>query len=119
MLPGMNGLDVCRELRSRTDVDALVTSPSSEPQPLADTERSRRMRTMREALSRIPPEQAETLALRIVLGWSIAEVAAATDVPANTVRSRLRLAKTALRTWIDRHAIASEELGPDAEPRRA
>lgn len=80
------------------DVDELV---SAAPQPLADTERSRRMVALRDALTQIPPEQAETLALRIVLGWSLPEVAQATGVPINTVRSRMRLAKTALRGLID------------------
>jgi RNA polymerase sigma-70 factor (ECF subfamily) len=80
------------------DLDELV---SAAPQPLADTERNRRMVALRDALAHIPPEQAETLALRIVLGWSLSEVAQATGVPINTVRSRLRLAKTALRGLVD------------------
>ena len=98
------------------DVDQLVSSPSRAPQPLADAERSRRMTALRDALSRIPAEQAEALALRIVLGWSLADVAAATGVPLNTVRSRLRLAKTALRTLIDDDPIAREELDQRDDP---
>jgi RNA polymerase sigma-70 factor (ECF subfamily) len=38
--------------------------------------------------------------LRTVLGLSVEEVAAAARVPQNTVRSRLRLAKVALRRKI-------------------
>ncbi|MDF2696679.1 MAG: ECF-family polymerase sigma factor [Labilithrix sp.] len=96
-----------RALRARhddgVDVD-LVVSPSA-PAPLADTERGWRMTLVRDALACIPSEQAETLALRIVLGWTLGEVADATGVPLNTVRSRLRLAKAALRS-----AITFEEL---------
>lgn len=92
------------------DVDLLT---SSMPAPLADTERTRRMTLLRDALAQIPAEQAETLALRSVLGWSLAEVAEATGVPLNTVRSRLRLAKTALRIVIDANPTAHEELGDD------
>ena len=80
------------------DVDEIV---SSSRQPLAAIEGSRRMTALQEALTRIPPEQAEALALRIVLGWSLPEVAQATGVPLNTVRSRLRLAKTALRGLLE------------------
>jgi RNA polymerase sigma-70 factor (ECF subfamily) len=36
-----------------------------------------------------------------VLGWSLEEVASATGVPVNTVRSRVRLAKEALRRRIE------------------
>lgn len=103
-----------RAMRARhedgVDIHLLV---SSSPEPLADAEQSRRMAAMRDALSRIPPEQAETLALRIVLGWSLLKVAEATGVPLNTVRSRLRLAKTALRAVIDGDPRARAELADD------
>lgn len=101
-----------RALRSRhedgVELDHLT---SGGPAPLADAERTRRTELLRDALARIPAEQAETLALRIVLGWSLSEVAERMGVPLNTVRSRLRLAKTALRTVISGDAVASEELG--------
>lgn len=48
-------------------------------------------------LGELVEEQAETLALRTVLGFSIDEIAEAMQVPRNTVKSRLRLAKAALR----------------------
>jgi RNA polymerase sigma-70 factor (ECF subfamily) len=71
----------------------------------------RRTDLLRELLATIAPEQAETLTLRIVLGWSLPEVAAATAAPLNTVRSRIRLAKAALRTAIDDDPALAEELG--------
>lgn len=55
---------------------------------------------LRALLSTLPEEQAETLVLRIVMGFSLAEVADATGVPVNTVRSRVRLSKEALRKRI-------------------
>jgi DNA-directed RNA polymerase specialized sigma24 family protein len=39
--------------------------------------------------------------MRVVLGRSIEEIAQETDAPVNTVRSRLRLAKEALRLRIE------------------
>lgn len=90
------------------DVDALASHGAA---PLEDAARTRRMSLLRGALSRIPPEQAETLALRVVLGWSLSEVAEVTGVPLNTVRSRLRLAKTALRAVIGEDPAANGELG--------
>lgn len=64
-----------------------------------DAERRREL--VRGLLATLSEEQAETLALRIVLGFSLEEVAEATGVPMNTVRSRVRLAKTALRRRIE------------------
>ena len=59
---------------------------------------------LRGLLDTLPEEQAETLALRVVLGWTLGEVAEATSAPLNTVRSRLRLAKEALRNRLEGNA---------------
>ncbi|NCQ61841.1 MAG: RNA polymerase subunit sigma, partial [Myxococcales bacterium] len=55
-----------------------------------------RREAVRALLGALPDVQAEALALRICLGLSLEQVAAATDTPQNTVRSRLRLARQAL-----------------------
>jgi RNA polymerase sigma factor (sigma-70 family) len=62
---------------------------------------SRRRDLLRELLEDLPEEQAEALTLRVVMGWSLEEVARASGAPVNTVRSRVRLAKEALRARID------------------
>jgi RNA polymerase sigma-70 factor (ECF subfamily) len=88
--------------RSRTRSSAQETSvdlDAMEGTPVR-TGRARRTAVLRGLLDDLPEEQAETLALRVALGWSLAEIASATGVPANTVRSRLRLAKEALRRRI-------------------
>ena len=104
-----------RTLRSRhedgVEFDAIARDgAASTPEPLATAERSRRMELLRDVLAQIPPEQAETLSLRVVLGWSLAEIAEAMSCPLNTVRSCLRLAKTALRSAIESNPSAQEEL---------
>jgi RNA polymerase sigma-70 factor (ECF subfamily) len=68
--------------------------------PGDETLADRRRQLLRALLGEIPEAQAEALALRVALGHSIDEVAVITRVPINTVRSRLRLAKEALRTRI-------------------
>jgi RNA polymerase sigma factor (sigma-70 family) len=80
------------------DVDTLERSPESNTDRV-DAERRREL--VRGLMSTLPEEQAETMALRIVLGFSLEEVASATGVPLNTVRSRVRLAKTALKRRIE------------------
>jgi RNA polymerase sigma factor (sigma-70 family) len=71
---------------------------------------ARRARIVHGLLDTIPPEQANALSLRAVLSWSLEEIAAASRSPVNTVRSRLRLAKTALRKRIETDPVLSDQL---------
>jgi RNA polymerase sigma-70 factor (ECF subfamily) len=100
-----------RAARARRDdaveVDELL---SSEAQPHEDIMQRHRQEVLRDLLATIPQEQAETLVLRVVLGWSLPDVASATGVPLNTVRSRVRLAKNALRRAIDEDPRMADEL---------
>ena len=48
--------------------------------------------------------------LRVVMGFSLAEVAEATGAPINTVRSRVRLSKEALRRRIEEDPALAETL---------
>lgn len=74
---------------------------------------SRRLRILRELLEDLPAGQGETLALRVVLGCSLAEIAESTEVPLNTVRSRLRLAKEAMRRRIEADPALARALDID------
>jgi RNA polymerase sigma factor (sigma-70 family) len=75
--------------------------------------RGERQRTLlRLLLSELPDAQAEALALRVVFGHSIDEISRITHTPFNTVRSRLRLAKEALRQRIEAEPQWAE-LGQD------
>jgi RNA polymerase sigma factor (sigma-70 family) len=93
------------------DTDALVSS-NAMPGEIAHA--ARRKKIVLELLAEIPDEQAESMAMRFVLGWSLEEVASATRAPVNTVRSRLRLAKEALRKRIESDPALAEELGVDS-----
>jgi RNA polymerase sigma-70 factor (ECF subfamily) len=74
-------------------------------------EAARRTALLRALLDELPAEQAEALGLRTILGWSREEIASVSGVPLNTVRSRLRLAKEALRRKIESDPTLAEELG--------
>jgi len=76
-------------------VDEHVVSPAE------NVASARRQALMQSLLKELPEEQAETLALRVVLGYSLEEVAEATGAPVNTVRSRMRLAREALKLRIE------------------
>ena len=96
--------------------DALQEDGTSEPyaaSPGDEAWAARRRTALRHLLEELPEIQAETFALRIVLGYSMQEVADATGAPVNTVRSRLRLAKEALRRRIEQDSSLAEVLGGD------
>jgi len=63
------------------------------------------LRSRREALGalldELPPDQAEVLVLHAAYGFTIEELAGAIGRPLETIRSRLRLAKRALRARIE------------------
>jgi len=72
------------------------------PSTAHDEVRGERQRALlRLLLSELPDAQAEALMLRVVCGHSIEEISVITQTPFNTVRSRLRLAKEALRQRIE------------------
>jgi RNA polymerase sigma-70 factor (ECF subfamily) len=62
---------------------------------------NRRRELVAHLVAGLPKTQAEALVLRAVSGLSIEQIAEVTGSPANTVRSRLRLAKAALKRRID------------------
>lgn len=70
--------------------------------PDASVARQRRARALLELLDELPEAQAEALYLRVALGYSLPEVADTMGVPLNTVRSRVRLAREALRRKLDK-----------------
>src|SRR5262249_43420827 len=92
------------ELAAQRDPDRGAVDARAPEGTLA----ARRREQLRALLSTLRPEQAEALALRHVLDYSVEEIAGATGVPANTVRSRLRLAKEALRARIAANPLLSE-----------
>jgi RNA polymerase sigma-70 factor (ECF subfamily) len=83
------------------------------PSSAHEAARGERQRALlRLLLSELPDAQAEALLLRVVFGHSIEEISSITQTPFNTVRSRLRLAKEALRQRIEAEP-AWAELGQE------
>ncbi|UJR85410.1 Hypothetical protein I5071_74900 [Sandaracinus amylolyticus] len=109
-------LRLCLERRKRAqryrqqvalveEIDALAAIGED------DGEASRRREALRGLLEQLPEVQAETLALRVCLGFSLEEVAEVTGAPLNTVRSRVRLARESLRHRIESDPALAELLG--------
>ena len=103
-----------RRSRARTarheELTALDRESSHDLSPADEASATRRKHLLRELLGELPEEQAEAMTLRIVLGWSLEEVAAASGAPVNTIRSRLRLAREAMRRRIEQDPRLFEEL---------
>jgi RNA polymerase sigma factor (sigma-70 family) len=80
--------------------------------------RKQRLAALRVLLDELPAGQAESLAMRVVLGCSLEEVADATGVSVNTVRSRIRLAKEHIRRRITGDGRLAALLCQDLEEAR-
>ncbi|CAN5911514.1 hypothetical protein BH11MYX4_BH11MYX4_43080 [soil metagenome] len=100
--------------RSRRDDEAdAETVATAQPGPSEEMAAQRRKEILRGLLAELPTEQAEALAMRVVLGWSLEEIAVQSGAPLNTVRSRLRLAKESLRRTIEAQPGLCEALEVD------
>lgn len=85
--------------------------PTTSEAPQSDEALAGRRRSiLRSLLDELPEAQAEALVLRTILGMSLAETAEVSRVPENTVRSRMRLAREALRRRIESDPVLLESL---------
>lgn len=96
--------------RARVAALAALESAERHPSERDPDAASRRRRLVRELLDQLPEDQAETLALHVMLGHSMEEVARAMGCPVNTAKSRLRLAKSALRRRIEQELLFFDDL---------
>lgn len=99
------------EMDSVDDVAATNADTGAHASPLAGTLAARRRLLVRQLLDELPDVIAEALASHFILGYTVDEIAAASSVPPNTVWSRLRLGKQALRRKLERDAELAEMLG--------
>lgn len=90
--------------------DALDGSKSNEPDPENWMLTNRSSRAVLELLGTLPQAQADAFALHAVLGYTAAEIAESLAVPIETVRSRLRLARQALRRRIQSYPVLREAM---------
>lgn len=86
----------CRATPELSDSE-LDIYPSSQPGPELGVLAVKSRAAVRDLVACLPEAQAEALALHCVLGYTVEEIAASAAVPVETIRSRLRLARKALR----------------------
>ena len=102
-----------RRARNQSLAQISAADPDVE-WPGCEVSAERRKSALRDLLADLPEDQADALGLRVMLGWSLEDVAQATGAPLNTVRSRVRLGKEALRRRIEADATLADvlELAP-------
>jgi len=90
------------------DLDRFPSNHAGPEERLREVEAARAVRAL---LLTLPAPQAEALALHCMAGCTLPEIAATTRVPVETVKSRLRLAKHALRRSLESQPHLLEALG--------
>lgn len=103
-----------RKLRNRgeglhQELDA--EAPSTCDSPADALQAARRRLVLRDLCDELPAAQSEALILHCVLGMSVEEIATTAGCPTNTVKSRLRLGKEAMRLRIDSDPMLRDLLG--------
>jgi RNA polymerase sigma-70 factor, ECF subfamily len=110
----LTALKARRHLQSRSDAYAGPVHhdelPHPEVSPAQAAHLVRRRQVLRSLFEELPEHQSEALVLHFVLGFTVEEIARATGAPVNTVRSRLRLAKEALRRRIEANPMLCDAL---------
>lgn len=97
-------------VRKGTTLDAnageATASATESPERALDTRQ--KMAWLEAAIAKLPLEQREALVLSTVEGMELAEVAAALEVPVDTVKTRVRRARLALAEARARASIRAE-----------
>lgn len=109
-------------VQRRVEEQAALAGPTDHadagaPSPFTLAAARAQRRLLLEALDTLSEAQAEALALHFLFDHTVAEIAKMTGVADETVRSRLRLGKQALRSNIERNARlhALRDAGPAPE----
>lgn len=77
------------------------------PGPLGDAVRSDLRRDLAEALQHVPESSREALVLKIVEGWTYAEIARFQGIPMGTVQIRIHRARLQLRKLLEADGAAA------------
>jgi RNA polymerase sigma-70 factor (ECF subfamily) len=99
-----------RESWTLTTADGALDSPSPHPSPAEFVTTNRRREVLEMLLDELALPQAEVLILHCALGFTVEEITRSAHCPVETVRSRLRLAKQALRDRISGSSQLAEIL---------
>jgi len=89
-----------RATTSTEPEELLAIEDPARPNPEQETERNEALALLARALAELPAQDRALLDLRYREGLSDAEVAEATGMPVNTVKTRIFRARARLRGWL-------------------
>jgi RNA polymerase sigma-70 factor (ECF subfamily) len=89
--------DAAQKRRFRREAMDVDLCAASGPGPEQQAQTASLAPIVRELVATLPQALAEALTLHVIVGYTVQEIARASNAPAETVRSRLRLARQALR----------------------
>ena len=98
------------------DLDSVT---GCEPSPEASIEQAERVRLLHRLLGELDDDKREAFILSELEGLTMAEIAEALDVNANTIASRLRAAKREFEAALDRATRADDAIEQGIEERRS
>jgi RNA polymerase sigma-70 factor (ECF subfamily) len=84
---------------------------STRPSPWVEALATERRETLRRVLDSLPDVIAQALAMHFILGYTVEEIATVASAPQNTIWSRLRLGKKALRKALRNDPSLAELFG--------
>jgi RNA polymerase sigma-70 factor, ECF subfamily len=95
-------VDVLRRTGRRCDREQRYVrlQPDADVEIGSQCDQAALLEAVRDAISRLPAEQREAVLLAYFDGLTCREVATALGIPEGTAKSRLRLARTKLQTWL-------------------
>jgi RNA polymerase sigma-70 factor (ECF subfamily) len=99
-----------------SDLDAIT---GGEPSPQASVEQAERVRLLHRLLGELDEDKCEVFILSELEGLTMAEIAEALDVNANTIASRLRAARREFEAALDRATRADDAIDHGIEERRS
>lgn len=103
------GVDQLRSLasRRRTQDRVEATAPRTQPsEAFASAWRNSQRDQVRQALDTLPPDQLKILELAYFSGYTHVEIAELLGIPLGTVKGRMRLGLTKIKTFFDGQDLA-------------
>ena len=110
----LTAMNARRRFRLRQQIAPMVEPPPADSfpgggrSPAEDVDAERRRALFLSLLDELPQAQAEALGMHCLLGYTVAETAAAAGAPINTVRGRIVTAKAALRARLAADPVVRE-----------
>jgi RNA polymerase sigma-70 factor, ECF subfamily len=94
--------------RKEVALESLAARPATNSDPWRDVAAALERDAIREALTRLPAEQRQSVELAFYGGYTYREIADISRVPLSTVKGRMRLALEKLHSYLEGKGLVDE-----------